>query len=92
MRLPKLLLSNHQKNVIFFNIIKILGLYSINPLIISESKKNNSKYGCIITKVKFVHEIYENIQYKWIEQTCYTLNKSKRSKNKIVVLHLKNLR
>jgi hypothetical protein len=54
----------------------------------------NQKHCSRYEKVKFVHDIYSNIAYKWIEENCYLFkNTNEKSRNKdknIVILHLQN--
>jgi hypothetical protein len=83
-------------NVTNINIFKI-GLYDIQPLNYSGCCLINKNKHCkCYEKVKFVHDIYENVSYKWIEENCYIYKKnSKRTRstnNSLIVLHLKNIK
>jgi hypothetical protein len=56
------------------------------------SFKTKQKHTCRYEKVKFIHDVHDNVHYKWIEQDCYIYkktNKNGKDKN-IVILHLKN--
>ncbi len=97
--ITKIIAFQPPKQCIILQIIKyyknILGLYSIEPMNVNGCCfKSKQKHCCRYKKVKFIHDLYKNINYKWIEVDCYTYKKSTRkssSKDKrIVILHLKN--
>jgi hypothetical protein len=81
-----------KRNILYF---KSVAQYSIEPLnSYSCNFKTKQKHCCRSEKVRFVHDVYSNICYRWIEEDCYTFKNTKDgSKNKdknIVILHLKN--
>lgn len=55
--------------------------------------KSKQKHGCGYEKVKFIHDLYKNNIYKWIEVDCYTFKKRNTSSSKdksIVIIHIRN--
>ena len=66
-------------------IIYNIGLYKI---LNKSNDKYENKYGSLVEEVNFMHELYNEIIYPWIENNCYL--KMKHNKKKIVIIHIRN--
>ena len=81
---PKTFLENHLKlnPPIFHN-------YSIQEFSENYIKKN--KRSILYSEVKFIHNIYNNINYPFINIHCYTIKKITDKNKKLICLYLKNI-
>ena len=58
---------------------------------LKENNNNNQKRSNLYSEVKFIHNLYNNINYPSINIHCYSIKKVSDKNKKLVCLYLKNI-
>ena len=58
---------------------------------LKENNNNNQKRSNLYSEVKFIHNLYNNINYPFINIHCYSIKKVSDKNKKLVCLYLKNI-